>query len=450
MFHQDNFISFHDLSPEARFLWLSPSVHDILGYAPDELVGVPVYNILYTKDIAGTRVAHKKNVLNDFVASQTTLRYVTKDGHAVPIIVVSSLCYDFIVNCSTVVHPNRGTNKQLRSHATAMARLVGSRKEEFERIKRHHEAFASNKWDLHRMEPELRVCMILNRFMRNLIIMYASSACERVFDVDPDHIVGKSILLFIRADDIASFVEQMDMTKASTAISHTRFWFQSPRLRQEIPCETIVYGAADGMVAVMRRCHPFIRKRFIESRDHYREVTSAVAKINNSRSHGSSWTSASSASSSSVPSVASFLSMSPLLPPQDQQHVVVEDDSNTATSLPCNVPMSKISHIQILDLDQTSINNSYYSSGNSKSSSKRGGAHDTRSNTLPLEIPKDDPLLVEEGPDLPETFGVKMYNVQEFVEEQDGDNNSRDDIDDYGGDCSSRSDTRQELDMDMD
>ncbi|KAG0290198.1 hypothetical protein BGZ98_003563, partial [Dissophora globulifera] len=265
--------------------------------------------------------------------------------------------------------------------------------------------------------------------------MYASSACERVFDVDPDHIVGKSILLFIRADDIASFVEQMDMIKASTAITHTRFWFQSPRLRQEIPCETIVYGAADGMVAVMRRCRPFVRRRFIGSRDHYREAASAVAKINKNRSHGSSWSSASSASPSSVPSVVSFLSMSLLLPSQDWQHVVVEDDSNTATSLPRNVPMSMISRIQILDLDQNSPNNNYStSSSSSRSSSKRCGANDTRNKSRPLELSKDDPLLVEDGPDLPERFGVKMYTVQEFVEEHDDDNNSSDDIDDYGTD----------------
>ncbi|KAG0302948.1 hypothetical protein BGZ98_007102 [Dissophora globulifera] len=340
-------------------------------------------------------------------------------------------------------------DKQLSAHSATMTRLVGSRKEEFERIKRHHEAFVANTWNMHGMEPEPRVCMILNRFSRNLIIMYASSACERIFHIDPDHIVGKPILLFIRADDLASFVEQMDMIKASTAITHMRFWFQSPKLRQEVPCESILYGSADGIVAVMRRCRPFVRKRFIESRDHYRIPAATAAAANNtkSRSQTSSWTSASSPSLSSVSSAASSLSMSPLPPQQDYQHIVAAGDTNKASSPPRNVPMSKISRLQILDLDRNSYENS---TNNVNNNSRSRGAHNTRNKTRPLAVLKDDPLLIKDGLDLPERFGVKVYNVQDFVEEQDDDDDSSDDIDGYGADSGFRCNARQKCDMDMD
>ncbi|KAG0325122.1 hypothetical protein BGZ99_001032 [Dissophora globulifera] len=438
-----NFISFNDLSPEARILWTSPSIYDILGYTPDELVGMPAYDIINADDIAPTRVGHKENMLNDLVASQMTVRFIAKDGRFVPCVVVVSLCYDFLLNCATVVNPNLNTYKQLRTHSAAMNRLVGSRKEEFERIKRHHEAFATNTWDTHVMEPELRVCMILNRFSRNLIIMYASSACERVFDIDPDHIVGKPLLLFIRADDLASFVEQMDMIKASTAVAYMRFWFQSPKLRQEIPCEVMLFGAADGIVAVIRRCRPFVRKRFIASGVHYQTTSTAAATMNanmfKNRSQSSSWTSASSASLNSVSSAASFLSISPLVPQQDRRHIMAADDSNKVSSPPGDVPMSRISRIQILDLDENSNNNS----------NKSRGAHDIRSKARRLVIPKDDPLLVKDALDLPDGFGVKMYNVQDYVEEQDDDDDSSDEIDNYGDDDGSRVNARQESDINM-
>ncbi|KAG0288573.1 hypothetical protein BGZ98_004209, partial [Dissophora globulifera] len=337
--------------------------------------------------------------------------------------------------------------RQLRTHSAAMNRLVGSRKEEFERIKRHHEAFATNTWDMHVMEPELRVCMILNRFSRNLIIMYASSACERVFHIDPDHIVGKPILLFIRADDLASFVEQMDMIKASPAVAYMRFWFQSPRLRQEVPCEVMLFGAVDGIVAVMRRCRPFVRKRFIVSGDHYQTTSTAAAeamaaKNYKNRSQNSSWTSASSASLYSVSSAASFLSTSPLQPQQDRRHIMAADDSSKVSSPPGDIPMSRISRIQILELDENSNNNS--------NSNKSREAHDIRSKTRRLVIPKDDPLLVKDALDLPDGFGVKMYNVQDYVEEQDDDDESSDEIDDYGDDGDSKVNTRQESDVYMD
>ncbi|KAG0325123.1 hypothetical protein BGZ99_001033 [Dissophora globulifera] len=443
MIQYDNFIAFHDLSLEGRFLWSSPSVYDVLGYTPDELVGVPGFDIINAEDIAQSRGIQKEIMLNDGVASQITVRYKAKDGRFVLCISVFSLCYDFFVCCTTVVHANPGAYKQLRAHSTVMSRLVGSKKEEFERIKRHHEAFAANRWDTHAMELEPRVCMILNRFSRSLTIMYASSACERIFHIDPDHIVGKPILLFIRADDLASFVEQMDMIKATTAITYIRFWFQSPRLRQEIPCEAMLFGAADGIVAVMRRCRPFIRKRFIGSRDHdwnYRTPT-AAANINKNRDQGSSCTSASSALPSSVSSAASSFSMSPQLLHQDRQHFVPVDESKT-TSPPRDLPMSMISRLQILDLDQNCNNNI-------DNTSKISGPHNTRSKTQPLAVSMDDPLLVKDELDLPEGLGVKVYNIQDYVEEQD-DDDSGNDIDDYGADSGSRSDTRQALDMDMD
>ncbi|KAG0325124.1 hypothetical protein BGZ99_001034 [Dissophora globulifera] len=466
MIQLDNFISFHDLSPEGRFVWSSSSVYDVLGYTSDELVGVPAYDVIHPEDIAQTRVVHKENMLNDLVASQITVRYRGKDGRLVSCVSVLSICYDYFVCCTTVVHANPGAYKQLRSHSTVMARLVGSRKEEFERIKRHHEAFAANRWDTHVIEPEPRVCMILNRFSRSLTVMYASSACERIFHIDPDHIVGKPILLFIRADDLASFVEQMDMIKATTAITYIRFWFQSPRLRQEIPCEAMLFGAADGIVAVMRRCRPFIRKRFIGSRDHdwnYRTPT-AAANINKNRGQSSSWTSASSASLSFVSSAASYSSMSPQLLQQDRRHITAEDYSNKSTSPPCNVPMSRISRIQILDLDQNSNISSNYSRGhdnnnnnnndnnsnNNSSSGKNRVRHNTRSKTRPLAVPKNDPLLVRDKLEMPEGFGVKVYDVQDYVEEQDDDDDSGDDINDYGADGGSESNTRQDCDMDMD
>ncbi|KAG0285778.1 hypothetical protein BGZ98_005327, partial [Dissophora globulifera] len=156
MFLHDNFISFYDLTPEGRFLWLSPTVYDVLGYTPDELVGVAAYDLVNAEDIVQVRVSHKENLLNDLVASQTTLRLMAKDGHYVQCVTVHSLCYDFLVGCVTMVHSDPGTYRQLRSHSAAMTQLVGSKKEEFERIKRHHKAFTSNRWDTHAMEPELR------------------------------------------------------------------------------------------------------------------------------------------------------------------------------------------------------------------------------------------------------------------------------------------------------
>ncbi|KAI8357482.1 hypothetical protein B0O80DRAFT_289535 [Mortierella sp. GBAus27b] len=268
MLRSDNFISFHDLTPEARFLWASPTIYDVLGYDQDDLLGVPVYDIIFQEDIADGRTAHKENVINDLVATQLVCRYKRKDGSYVHTLAVFSVCYDFIVNCATLLDQSASAYVQLRAHSTVMTRMVGSRKE-FERVKRHHEAFVANSWNHQAIEPEARVCLILNRFTRNLVVMYASAGCEKVFNIDPDDLTGKPILLYIRADDLATFVEQVDIIKGSTVISQMRFWFQSPTRRREIPCEAIIFGASDGIVAVIRRCRPFVRKHLITGGDYY-------------------------------------------------------------------------------------------------------------------------------------------------------------------------------------
>ncbi|KAG0046872.1 hypothetical protein BGZ90_008063, partial [Linnemannia elongata] len=103
MFEVDNFISFHDLSPDGTFIWTSPSVTAILGYEPEEIEGVPAYDVMHKDDIAYCRVTHQENVLNDMVGTQIVVRFKHKDGSYVPCMVIFSVCYDYIVTCSTVI-----------------------------------------------------------------------------------------------------------------------------------------------------------------------------------------------------------------------------------------------------------------------------------------------------------------------------------------------------------
>ncbi|GJJ74010.1 hypothetical protein EMPS_06368 [Entomortierella parvispora] len=263
MFKVDNFISFHDLTPAANFLWASTSITFCLGYEPEDVVGVAAYDVIHPDDAAYVKVTHQENVLNEIVGTQLALRYKHKNGTWLPFMVFFSLCYDYIVSCATLIEQTDGTIRQLSTHSAAMTSLVGSQEEEFERIRRHHEAFYANTWNPNVLDPEPRVCMILNRFSRSLGIMYASPSCQLIFQVEPELMIGKPFLLYIRSDDLASFVEQVDLAKSTNVVTHMRFWFQSPNCMDEIPCEAMLFGAADGMIAILRRCKPFVRKRLI-------------------------------------------------------------------------------------------------------------------------------------------------------------------------------------------
>ncbi|KAF9577434.1 hypothetical protein BGW38_007358, partial [Lunasporangiospora selenospora] len=103
MFKVDNFISFHDLTPDAKFLWSSSSTTTCIGWEPEELEGVPAYDVIHPDDIAYIKVAHGENVLNDMVGSQVMVRFKHKDGSWIPCMALFSLCYDYIVTCSSLI-----------------------------------------------------------------------------------------------------------------------------------------------------------------------------------------------------------------------------------------------------------------------------------------------------------------------------------------------------------
>ncbi|KAG0263158.1 hypothetical protein DFQ27_001902 [Actinomortierella ambigua] len=279
MFQVNNFISFHDLTPDANFLWASSSITDCLGFEPEEVVGIPAYSLLRetSSNLGNIQNAHKVNVEQERVGSQVITHFICKDGSTKACTVMFSVCYDYIVTCTTVIDASNDYAEAV-SHSHAMTREQTAKKQqEFDRIQRHQEAFDkhSHSWKTDNLDPEPRACMILNRFTRSLVIMYASPSSRDLFSIDPEAIIGKPLLLFIRADDLASFVVQMDVAKSTTAVAHMRFWFQSPNCPQEIPCEAMMFGAADGMIMIMRRCRPFIRKPLIKSTDNPRTASSA-------------------------------------------------------------------------------------------------------------------------------------------------------------------------------
>ncbi|KAF9131083.1 hypothetical protein BGW39_002242 [Mortierella sp. 14UC] len=105
-FKANNFISIHDLTPQGRTLWVSASIYDCLGYTPEEFLQTTTYELLHPDDIALASETHRENVLNDMVATQIVLRFRAKDGTYVANTSFFSLCYDFIVNCTTMVDPD--------------------------------------------------------------------------------------------------------------------------------------------------------------------------------------------------------------------------------------------------------------------------------------------------------------------------------------------------------
>ncbi|KAI8357473.1 hypothetical protein B0O80DRAFT_424510 [Mortierella sp. GBAus27b] len=330
----DGFIAFADLTPQARVLWMSPSAYDLLGYEPEDVIGKPGYIIVSPDQHVDAQKFHVEYAANDLIASQILVRFMTKDGQSILCATVACICYDFSAAVLRVLDDGAEAYMERWAHSTTMNRRSRPKKEEFERMKRHHQATAEHSRNQQQatIEPEARVCLIINRYSLGLTVMYASSACEKVLHVDPDEITGKPILLYIRSDDLAPFVEQVDLIKATTTVSQMRLWFQSPNCRQEIPCEAIVAGTPDGIVAVIRRCRPFVRKHLLGSREQFEN-----------RSQGSSVSSKWSLSSGSSPHSEPSSCSSPPVPARGRY-------GPSTPSPPRNLPWETLNRIRIVDI----------------------------------------------------------------------------------------------------
>ncbi|KAF9572150.1 hypothetical protein EC968_010236 [Mortierella alpina] len=353
MVEANSFIAFNDLTPAARYLWLSPSVEDCIGFTPEELLGVSSYDMLIKDDVAVTKVTHQEHMLNDMVASQIVVRFKHKHGGSVVLNAVFSICYEFIVV--------------------------------FERLHRHHKAFKANTWDPSGLEPEPRVCMILNRFSRALGVLYASPSCEFILHINAEEVVGNSFLYFIRADDLATFVDQVQMAKASNVITHMRFWFQSPNCAEEIPCEAMLFGTPDGMVVVMRRCLPFVRRRLIGGVNSYRKWHSNSPSFKES-------------SGSLYPTPSSSISTSPL-------PSLLSDSYSSNGSMGSFGSMSIDENFE----ESRSTSTTTISMGSIKRIIELDG-HDDLKPLMPLQ--PEDPDLVEDITTLPPGMSIMTHHVR--------------------------------------
>ncbi|KAF9401064.1 hypothetical protein BGX21_002790, partial [Mortierella sp. AD011] len=74
-----SYVAFHDLTPKGTFLWASPTVVDILGFTPEELLGTSPYDHILEEDHHLTQSVQKECIMSDMVAGQVTYRVRTKD-----------------------------------------------------------------------------------------------------------------------------------------------------------------------------------------------------------------------------------------------------------------------------------------------------------------------------------------------------------------------------------
>ena len=106
----------------------------------------------------------------------------------------------------------------------------------------------SPKFKLPPMEREPRAALILNRFTRNLTVMFATASITSVLGLRPNEIKNKGFYRCIQENCLSEAIECLESAKANDSIAYLRFFFQDPREDEELadaPTSSNMVGGGD-------------------------------------------------------------------------------------------------------------------------------------------------------------------------------------------------------------
>ncbi|KAF2091679.1 hypothetical protein K490DRAFT_32751 [Saccharata proteae CBS 121410] len=224
---ETTFITIHDLSRQARILYSSDSIVDILGHTPDEVVNRSAWDFFHPDEIPLAKDFHSRGVKLDKAAVLAYCQIRNRQGEWVGCECCFSVVYDVMVCCTSVYR--RGMTSQKRAVEAPVVRKLFTSSPKDPRY--HMLSHLSSKFDLGEKQQthEPRAALFLNRFTRTLTIMYATSGIEQVIGIPGEEMKGKSFYYCIQEGCLEDAVRCLEQAKGNDSIAYLRFWFRDPR-----------------------------------------------------------------------------------------------------------------------------------------------------------------------------------------------------------------------------
>ncbi|KAG2200234.1 hypothetical protein INT46_004522 [Mucor plumbeus] len=258
-----NFISIYDNTAEAKYLFVSDSVTDILGYLPEELIGQGGYYLIHPDEKQVLSIVHRGNVKNERMSCVNTYRNRHKDGHYVMCDVVVHYCYDVLICTNFAVVADDCVKHKARASSAdevfaiqpdGSIRLTGSWNDSQERIKK----LLAEKypWDINKnvnTKQEPRFCLFINRYTSLSIIVFATQMCQELIGTNQMDLIGQSLYDYVDAKDRLNVEKLIDLSKSSDLINRMRFNWKRQDNGELVPIEAVISCTFDGLVFVARK-----------------------------------------------------------------------------------------------------------------------------------------------------------------------------------------------------
>ncbi|KAH7379517.1 hypothetical protein BKA66DRAFT_137580 [Pyrenochaeta sp. MPI-SDFR-AT-0127] len=238
------FITIHDLSDDAKILYSSDSIVDILGHTPDEVVNRSVWHFFHPDELPLAKAQHSRGVRLDKAAVLSYCRLKNRQGDWVGCECCFSVVYDVMVCCTSVYR--NGMQSQKRAVEAPLVRKMFASSPKDPRY--HMLSHLSSKFDLGPEEQthEPRAALFLNRFTRTLTVMYATSGIEQIIGISGEAMKGRSFYYCIAPNCLEDAVRCLESAKGNDSIAYMRFFFRDPR--QDDPPEATTSESEDDIM----------------------------------------------------------------------------------------------------------------------------------------------------------------------------------------------------------
>lgn len=230
---ETTFISIHDLTPDARILYSSDSVVDILGYTPDEIVNRSAWEFFPVEELPYARKFHQTRVQMDKAAVLAYCRVKDRQGGWVGCECCFTVVYDVMIVCTSIY--KRGLSSQKRAMEAPIVRRIFSSSPKDPRYHMLSHISAKFKQPVKTQVHEPRAALFLNRFTRTLTIMYATSGLQEVIGIPAETMRGRSFYYCIAENCLQDAIKCLENAKGNDSIAYLRFWFRDPRLDDPTP-----------------------------------------------------------------------------------------------------------------------------------------------------------------------------------------------------------------------
>jgi PAS domain S-box-containing protein len=257
---ETNYISIYDNTANAKLVYVSESVVDVLGFTPQELIGMGGYELTHPKERAALAIVHTANVTNERMSSLSTYRSRHKNGHYVTCDIIVHYCYDVMI-CTNF---GRVSGDSLKARMRTVSadeiyvisddgtiQLAGAWNDSQQKMKNlllNSQPWGKNDLIEHNQEP--RFCLIINRYTEQSNIVFASKYSESMVGLSQVDCIGTSLYFYVHEGDAEAVMKQLSLAKSKDLI--TRFRFKWNNGRKLIPVETVVSCTNDGLVMVVR------------------------------------------------------------------------------------------------------------------------------------------------------------------------------------------------------